>query len=214
MFIRAQLPEVHLEILKLLWAEWNSTRAGDRIVDGGLTRDEIFTGLSGKVQSNWRPKPAAAAESASPILPSAPPLVNVAPTLKRHLHQLCNDAPKYLTSGKVTDRRGSPFVYKINDLTVATWPSTAFLLTDVWKAKHREKRLLIEAMLNQEQVAFLDKSATSDQIIREIEKEINWCLAHSYLEYVEEHEETAYRPAARLHYEYRLLEFIARQARP
>jgi hypothetical protein len=209
----ARLPELHLEILKLVWSEWDSPKTG-RIVDGGLTRDEIFEGLQGKYQSNWRPPKPKPGELASlAVLPSSPPLVNKSVTLKRHLQQLCENEPQYLTIGKVTDRRGSPFVYKINDLRVATWPSTAFILTEVWKAKHLEKRLLLQAMLHQRNVAFIpDQSATQDEVEAEIEKQVNWCLAQHYLEFVEQHM-SEFRPAPRLHYEHKLLEFIARSGR-
>jgi len=208
----AQLPELHLEILKLIWLEWNSNRAGERLVDGGLTRDEIFASLSGKLHSNWNSKPRPG-DANSAVLPPAPPLINAAVTLKRHLHQLCAGEPQYLITRKVPDRRGSPFVYKINDVSVVTWPSTAFLLTEVWKAKHIGKDVLVEAMLAQDGVAFLDKPAAREQVIREIERQINWCLAQKYLEYVEEHEESDYRPADRLHYECRFLEYVARKVR-
>jgi len=216
MFGNARLPELHLEILKLVWLEWDSTKTGGRIVDGGLTRDEIFEGLKGTYQSGWRPPKPKVGEIASPVLPSAPPLVRESTTLKRHLQQLCADHPRYtnetkfLTRGKVTDRAGSPFVYKINDIMLATWPSTAFMLTEVWKAKHMGRQVLIDAMVHQQNVIFLaDKSATPEQIREEIEKQINWCLAQHYLEHVEEHKLTDYRAAHRLHYEYRLLDFIS-----
>jgi hypothetical protein len=213
---RAQLPELHLEILKLVWSEWNNTQTGRRIVDGGLTRDELFDGLKDKRQSNWLPRrPKATDQVLSPVLPSAPPLVAESETLKRHLHHLCIDDPKYLTSAKVTDRRGSPFVYKINDMTVITWPSTAFLMTEIWKAKHVPKHTFVESMVRQKKVRFLaDEASTREQIVTEIESQINWCIAQRYLEHVEQRELAAYRPADRLHYESRLLAFIAQHARP
>ena len=150
----------------------------------------------------------------SAVLPPAPPLVGNSATLKRHLKMLCEIEPKYLTSGMVTDRRGSPFVYKMNDLTVATWPSTAYILTEVWKAKHISRQFLVQMMLRQQSVKFLDGSATQQEIAAEVEKQIEWCESQRYLDYVEKHEKTDYRAADRLHFEYRLLEYIARHSRP
>jgi hypothetical protein len=211
----AQLPELHLEILKLVWSAWSEPNnlKVTNLVDGGLTRDEIFEALKGKTRSRWK-APKTTSGTASEISVEAPPLVNASDTLKRHLQALTTRPPNYLTSGRVTDRPGSPFVYEINDVTVITYPSTAFMMTEVFRAqKHMEASLLIKAMLQQHKigrVAFVaDQSASDDEIRVEIKEQLEWCIAQKYLVPVDEHA-TGYRAGKRLHYEYKLLEFIAR----
>jgi hypothetical protein len=209
-----QLSELHLEIMKLLWLEWNEAQPGTAVT-GGLTRDEIFQRLKGRVRINWNPPRESdrpGSRGGAGIEKSRPQLVNKAETLKGHLKRLCHERPERLRASRTSDYPGAPYVYMINDITTVTYSSTASMLLEIFRKKHIEQRDLIGRLRTQTTVSFLAGSPTPEELTHEIVQQINWCRARSYVEYVAEHQ-TELRPMTRLLYEYKFLEFVAAHAR-
>lgn len=201
-----ELPELHLEILQLVWSEWNRDQ-NNRFVTGGVTRDEIFVALREKPRRRWKPSKDLA------VMPvAAPLLISKSATLKSHLKALCDDRFHRLVSKRTADYRGGPLVYMINDLTTATYSSTAYLLVHLYQNRHMETRDLIRSMLAQSDVPFLPGAHTQEETSVEIQQQIDWCLDRQYLAYVDKHP-TELRYTERLRYEYHFLEFVARHPR-
>jgi len=189
----AKLPPVHLEILKLLWIEWTRPRAG-RALNGGLTRLEIHN------------------ELASPV-DGRPPIKLKPQSLKVHLRELCEDERHYLQH-KSLPGRGGRYGYMINTETVVTWPSTAFLLATLWRAKHFERGDLVRVLMDQRQVEFvIDPAANETKLKQEIEQQLDWCLANGYVSAVRQHS-SELQPGERLEYELELIQFLAREPDP
>ena len=200
----AQLSELNLEIMKLVWCEWWNP-SENTAADGGLTRDEIFERLKDKKRAVRR-RPSKSAGDVSPRS-----LINQSKTLKSHLLEL-SSPPERLKVDGTADFPGAPLVYVMNDITTVTWPSTAFMLREVWRLKHVEQTHLVQMMTDQKDVFFsANKSATADETRLEINKQIEWSKSHDYLEHVEHHPNELHF-TRRLRYEYRLLEYIARHA--
>lgn len=179
-----RLPTIDLEILKLLWKDLYSGNGF------GLTRKEIFEALKEKTAH------------------SQLPIFQTDAALRSHLRALKARDPSLMVSGKAETNvpGGKPLVYKFDrDITIS-WPTTAFMLIQLWQFQGRavERHVFIEKML---QLGIKNSStgmtkATRDELSRQIDTSIAW----GYINLINR---SVLLPTDRIQFEHDLLKFIA-----
>jgi hypothetical protein len=178
-----RLTAIDLEILKLLWTDLYSGNGF------GLTRKKLLASIQEKT-----PKDQA-------------PIVKTDSALRVHLRKLISHIPPLMVSGKAeTDTPGGkPSVYKFARDAAITWPTTAFILLQLWQFPGRavEREVFIEKMLK----LGVGNSSTGNRLTEdELRYQIATSIKWNYIDLVNN---SVLVPTDRVEFEHALLEFIA-----
>ena len=183
-----QLPQIDLEILKLLWLDLRSGRSGGL----GLTRKQLFVALHHDV-----------------IVAGETPCVKTDAALRPHLRKITQRSPSVVVVRPVETNEpgGKPNGYAIDRDHIVTWPSTAAMLIALWETepvKQVEQSVFVEQVLQRKiPNSSTGKPATENEILKQVKTSHEW----GYITYVNE---TVMVPSSRLEYELEYLAFVAR----
>jgi hypothetical protein len=181
--MQTQLPKVDLQILKMLWVELHSGRGF------GLTRKQIFEEFKRSIGEGG-------------------PLVRTDAALRVHLRLLVQRKPALVVVKKMETNEpgGRPHSYAIDRDSIITWPSTATMLVELWKAqpvRSVERATFVEQMLQRNILnSSTGKPATENEILKQLKTSQDW----GYIAYVNE---SVMLPGDRLEFELEYLEFVA-----
>ena len=178
------LPQVDVEVLKLLWDDLRLRQAEKQ--GFGLTILQIIDGLKEH------------------------DIVLTKTAVQRiHLNRLRSDklivGRKFETNKKRGDR---PLIYTLDRDNIITWPSTAFMLIQLWQTEFQaiERDDFVQQMLEKK----IRNSSTPNRVADAsgIIRQLNACADWGYIGYFNE---TVMKPSRRLEYELPYLEFVAAQ---
>jgi hypothetical protein len=176
----ATLSRIDTEILGMLWSDYfRGPMEHDRV---GLRISEIQDGLRSK---NF-------VRSRSGLQ-------------RNHLNRLADRRLIAVRKAQTEARGDKPNLYTLNRDNIITWPSTACMVIEIWRAREVERPVFVKRMLDEQITnSATGRRSTEDAIVRQLDTSKEW----GYLTYVGD---AIILPARRTELELGYLRFVADQ---